>query len=134
MEEAFRALILAQPGIAALIGTRVYPLVLPQGFERPAIKFQIISTSRDYKQDGDDGVPTRRIQVDIYGDTYAQVKAVRDATLVLSGINHISVGSPPVYFHGIFFDDERDFYESVLDDAGPKLFRKSYDWFVTTSD
>lgn len=135
IEAAFRDFLLSQADLSALVdGARVYPVILPQAVERPAVTYQIITEQRDYTQEGDDSVPTRRIQVDLWGTTYGQVCALYRALRQLSGTNHTSFGSPAVYFHGVFFDNARDLYESSLDDVGPRLFRRSVDMFVTTTD
>lgn len=128
MEDAFRAMLIEHAGV----DDRVYPLKLPQAVTRPALTYQFITGPRDYTQDGPDGATRFRVQVDIWGTAYNQCRTVRDALAAgISGLNHESFGSPAVEILGCFIDNERDFYESALDAAGPKLFRKTLDLFVT---
>lgn len=133
--QAFRAFLLSQAALSALVdGTRVYPVVLPQATDFPAVTYQVITEQRDYKQEGDDSVPTRRVQVDLWANTYDETEALYNALRQLSGTNHVPFGSPAVYFNGVFFDNARDLYEAALDAVGPRLYRKSIDMFVTTTD
>ena len=136
MEQAFVAMILAQAGITSLIGTganaRLYALLLPQKFTRPALTYQVISGPRDYTQDGPDGVITFRIQLDLWADSYADLVTLRDAiAIAISGLHHLPFGSPAVMIHGVFIGAERDFYEGAFNTPGPRLFRKALDLMVT---
>ena len=49
----------------------VYPLLLPQRVTLPASTYQVISETRVRSQDGDSRLPTTRVQVDHYADTYS---------------------------------------------------------------
>lgn len=137
MEDTFVAMIEAQAGVTALIGsgtaTRLYPVVLPQNPTFPAITYQIISGPRDYTQDGPDGVVRFRVQCNCYGATYASAKALRDALeSAISGLNNVSYGSPSVVVKGVFVTNERDVYEQALTQMGADVpYRKSIDLFVT---
>jgi len=47
-ESTLRAVLLANGPVAALVGTRIYPMNLPQSPALPAVTFQRISTVPDY--------------------------------------------------------------------------------------
>lgn len=132
IEQVFRAMVLAQPSIAALVSDRVFQDYVTQAPTRPYITFQIISGPRKYTQDGADGVTTYRIQTDVWGDQPDQCAGVRDAIeATLSGKYNESFGSPAMRVQGVFIDNESAGYESALDAAGPKLSRKRLDLLVT---
>lgn len=134
MEHVFRAAVLAQPSLVALVGFRVFQDSVEQAPTRPYITFQVISGPRGYTQDGADRVTTFRYQVDIWGDTPTQCGEVRDAfEATLSGKYNEVFGSPPMRLQGLFIDDEQSGYASELDNAGPRLSRKRIDCFVTIS-
>lgn len=64
-------------GLTALVGTRIYPLIMPQGVTYPALVYQRISTVPRYACMGTDvGLVRTRIQVTAWGDTFAEVKAI----------------------------------------------------------
>jgi len=84
-------------GVAALVGTRVYPQQLPDDVTFPAIAYRNI-----------DSVPVgglcevARIQLDVYGVTYSSVKAVRDALRACCNTqrNWIWYGGPDIWQEG----------------------------------
>lgn len=129
METAFKQLLESSVSIAALAGDRIYPIILPQGFTRPALTYQVISITRQYTQDPTvAALAASLVQVDIWGDTYAQTVALRTALIeTVDAAFSEEIGSPPVYFNKIFVVNERDGYEAALDQVGPALYRKSVD-------
>lgn len=132
METAFRALVIESGGSPSLFADRVFPVVLPQAAPRPSLTYQVISGPRLYSQDGAALPTTFRVQLDIWADTYEDTRAVRDALLpTLTGAKFAAFGSPPVVIQAVFVDNERDLYESELNEPGPLLFRKSIDLLVT---
>jgi hypothetical protein len=82
-ESSLRTYLIAQPAISALIGTRFYPMYLPQGGTLPAITYQAITGSEGNTYEGASGLAQARIQFDLWATTKAQTlalaKALRDA-------------------------------------------------------
>jgi hypothetical protein len=72
-------------GVAALVGTRVYPLILPQDPILPAVVYRRISTGEFHTHDEAGGLRESRVQVDCLAQTYAGAKQI--ATAVLSSLN-----------------------------------------------
>lgn len=62
-------------GLVALVGTRVYPLKIPQNTPLPVVVFWKVST-RPAHTLGGFSIESPRFQIDIWGDTYDEVKAV----------------------------------------------------------
>lgn len=67
-------------GVAALVGTRIYPLVLPQNPTYPAISYQRIST-RPVQTRGGNGLAFVRMQVDCFATGYTAAKQLSDAVV-----------------------------------------------------
>jgi len=65
-------------GVSALVGTRIYPLLLPQNPTYPAITYQRISTRPVMTRTGN-GLDFVRMQIDCYADSYSGVKALAAA-------------------------------------------------------
>lgn len=63
-------------GLVALVGTRVYPVQLPQEATLPALTYQRISGPRTHTQNGVSILARPRIQVDCWASSYAGAKAV----------------------------------------------------------
>lgn len=82
IEEGLQVFLLANAGVAALVGTRVYGMIVKQGSTFPCITKQRITTPRIITHDtsGSSGVLAYpRFQIDTWGVSEASVKAVADA-------------------------------------------------------
>lgn len=77
LEEAIVARLAAHTGVAALIGARAYPLVVPQDVALPALAYQVISSVPYYAHDGGSGLARTRVQFTLHADTYMQIKALQ---------------------------------------------------------
>jgi len=64
-----------------LADVRVYPVLLPEEPQLPAITYQRISTTRSYTTSGPVALNRVRIQFDCWSHTYAQVKQLQAALL-----------------------------------------------------
>ena len=63
-EDALYAILAAASGVAALVGTRIYPDRAPDLFTSPYIVYQLISGSRDQTQESAISLSTQRFQLD----------------------------------------------------------------------
>lgn len=80
-EEAVRAVLLADPTVAALVGDRVYPMHLPQTCVLPAIVYQRISTVGSIDLGGDTGLSRIRLQVTHWAEGFDAARALARATV-----------------------------------------------------
>jgi len=71
IDEAVRAILVANSGVYALVGTRVYPAVLPLDCALPALSFSKISNK--YKQIA--GVP--RFQISCWTEDYLECQNLK---------------------------------------------------------
>lgn len=84
-------LVSGDSGVAALVGTAIYPLVRPQNAPLPAIVYQEIFTETMVPAEGDNGSRRSRYQWSAWAKTYASIKAMRDA--LVGCLNGYSGGS-----------------------------------------
>lgn len=92
--------------VAALVGTRIYPNVIPQDAALPAIAYQVISSETGYSHGGPDAGNHPYIQLTIEGDSYANTLAVCAACKArLSGFRG-DIGNDR--FEAIFLENEFD--------------------------
>ena len=80
VRESLRSRCTGHAGVSGLIGTRCYPMTLPQNAQMPAVTYQLISTPPNNYQDHD-GTPDRwtyRVQLDAYADTSDGAAALGD--------------------------------------------------------
>lgn len=82
LEEGWYAHLAADSGVAALVSTRIYPLVMPQDVDLPAIAYQKISGPRDHVHEGPSGLVTARMQVTCLGSSYSAAKGLSEAVRV----------------------------------------------------
>lgn len=66
-------------GVAAIVGTRIYPDPAPQDAPRPLISYWRVSTQRIQSHDGAISIARPRIQVNSVGDTYLSAKTLANA-------------------------------------------------------
>lgn len=114
-----RTYLLADATLGGLVGSRVYPLILPQSPTMPAVTVSVVSGDRHHSTDGPSGLATPRVQVDCWGSTYSSANDVFEA--VRKRLDGVTNGSIQV----AFADNELDFYDSEVD-----LFRKVLDFLV----
>lgn len=132
---ALRSLLLADPTVNGMVGgTRIYPIVMPQGMRSPSVVYQRITGTYLYGMDGSAGVQQNTIQFDSIAESADAATNLANAVHdVLAGFKgQVSYGSNSpqgfVVFQGMFRTNERDLYDGVT-----QLFRISRDfaiWFV----
>lgn len=129
----FRAVVLGDATIAALVGTRMYPSLLPQNPTLPALTYQQVSGVREVILDGPVDLVPFRIQVDCYAWTTLERDALAKAVrLKLHGFSGDVGGSPPTWRIGLAsLDNEQDNDEP---EQTPKIFRKILDFLVYANE
>ena len=79
IEEAVVVRMGGDAGLTALIGTRLFPLRVPQDADMPAIAYQKISSPKTHSHSGSSHLAQSRIQFTCEADDYATAKAVANA-------------------------------------------------------
>ncbi len=113
IEEALYSYLKGYAGLAALVSTRIYPLILPQDSTFPAVTYQRISGPRIHTMGNDPGLAYPRFQVSCWGKTYASAKAV--AAQVIAALqnqrNTTWGGTGGVMVQASILESDRDLYE-----------------------
>lgn len=126
IESALRTLALADSTVSGLVGTRMYPLKLPQDPTYPAVTYTRISGPRLYDHGGETGMAEGRFQIDSWGASYSSAKsaaaAVREA---IEGYRGTTGGTE---FASIFCVNDSDSYEPQEGDEG--VWRVSTDYWI----
>lgn len=108
-------------GVAALVGTRVFPLVIPQRssqtvLRHPCLVYARLDVRRQQKFCETDGLVRSNFQLDCYATTYAEsgnvAAATRSALIDFRGM----MGA--VRVRAVFLDSQSDFVE-----PDPGLYR-----------
>ena len=110
-------------GVAALVGTRVYPVALPQTPTYPAISYQRISTT---PQGGSTTLRVSRYQINCWATSYGGVQSLANA-VITAAEEHRDGSETPVI--------KQTITANVIDDYDPdvKIYRTMVDVFVTTT-
>jgi hypothetical protein len=129
LRPALRKHLLDDPAIAATVGARIYPMVLPQGIVATSIVYTRVSGVGDHTMQGASGLNQPRYQIDAWSGTLDGAFNLADAIKErLDGFaGTVTYGDPAqsVVIQGAFFADEREDY-----DTGSKLYRVSRDYMI----
>ncbi len=71
MESDLRAFLILDADVTALVGSRVFPLIVPQNQPMPAIRYNLITSESEVNLGGVDGAVRATVQLDCYAATYA---------------------------------------------------------------
>ena len=130
MEEALIAALLANAGLTAFVDDRIDWLKRPQASSLPAITLQVASSPYSYTLNGRDTLTDRLVQIDIWGSTYASMKATaRAVRLALDELNAVPMVA--------FIENERETHEGRDDpgnDGSTDFFRTSIDARIWSDD
>lgn len=100
-------------GVSAIVGSRVYPIILPQKTTLPAITYLRVSGAQEISLSGHSGLESPRIQVDCWATSYAQAKslaaAVQAAMIASTAFKVGSVSDRDL------FDDETNVFRVSID-------------------
>lgn len=79
IEEDLVAYVTNLPGVAAIIGDRMTPLVVEQGADLPALSYQVIDTPRVRSHSGPSGLAHPRVQFNCVSKDYTEAKLLAQA-------------------------------------------------------
>lgn len=116
LEPKIYTVISGAAAVAAVVSTRIYPVVLPQDVALPAISYSRISGGQINSLTGYSNLESPRIQVDVWGETYSSVKS-------LAADVHTAMDGATTF--GALLESDMDMYE---DDT--KIHRVSMDFIV----
>lgn len=109
-------------GINALVGTRIYPFVIPPDVSKPAIGYQVISESRGYQMDGQTAMTSTNLQLTIVAESVSQMDNLAEACRqALSGYRGAVNGK---YVHIIKLANEYD--GAVAEGENLRILRQDY--------
>lgn len=126
LEEAIYYILTEDSGVSALIGTRVYPLVIPQNATLPTVVYQEISSVLTHQMRPMIGLTRARYQFWCWAATYTGADALAEAVrLALDGYSGTANN---VRIDSIQLQDESDKIERVV--YGVDRYRKRFDFFI----
>ncbi len=129
-QQAYRARLLAASPLAAQVFERIYWGERPQGSSLPAVTLMLVGDARNQHLKGFDSIQPARVQVDVWGATYAAARGV--ISLVLDAIVPGARVNGHVFARAVIDIPPRDLIERVSTGANSetRLFRVSMDLIV----
>lgn len=113
IEAGIYAYLIANSGVFALVGTRIYPQVIPQDAEMPAMAYQRISGPRDHSHSGPSGLVVARMQLTCMAASYDGAKALGEA--VRAAMDGYSGTMGTVTVDACLLDNEIDSFAAVFE-------------------
>ena len=127
MQEDLLTLLLADSGLAAQCGDRIFWGERPQGGAVPALVLHLITRRDDYTLSGPVTAKMTRVQFDIFAETYGEATlSARALSTLLDGYLGTTGNTE---FMGIFLDGQQNQRIAGSNDA-ETLFRVSIDALI----
>lgn len=79
VEQQIYTVLAADSPVAALVATRIYPMLMPPLVTMPAVSYQRVSTVPQNGLSGHHAIDHVRVQIDCWADDYDGVKALAAA-------------------------------------------------------
>ncbi len=121
-EQALVTKLEATTAITNLVGTRMYPNIIPQEVALPALAYQRISGDRSQFHDGSTFWKTARVQITVRAATYASAKEVIHAVeTTLAGFSGVMGGDGGVTVFETNVENELDGYDQAAGHSTVRL-------------
>lgn len=119
LEEALYKHLIADNTVSGIIGTRLYPEMLPEGTALPAMVYQRISRDGLIAHDGPTGLATVRMQLTLLAASYLTLRTLAEAVrVVFDGKRQTIGGSGGVVVHESYVDNDFGSYGELSDAMG----------------
>jgi len=79
IETVLYSILTADVGVSSLIATRLYPMIIPQGINMPAMTYQKISGQWQINMAGPHNMSRERFQFNCWAKTYSETRALAEA-------------------------------------------------------
>ncbi|MFW6079533.1 MAG: DUF3168 domain-containing protein [Gemmatimonadota bacterium] len=126
LEASLREHLEADGAVAARVGGRVYPVLLPPDVTYEAISYRRISAPREHAQTGPSGLVRARIQVDSWATTYGGAKDLaEDVRRALDGFRGTMGTTVTTRVDSTMLEGDRDLY-----DEDAEVHRVQHDYLI----
>ena len=127
MINELRTYLLADSAVQSLVNSRMYPVILPQGVNYPAISYNQVSNVRERDLCGPAGYAHPRITINAWAESYADVRSLATAVRQrLDGFRGQFSTPDGVRVGSVRLDNEIDDYEQDV-----SVYRVLMDFIVS---
>lgn len=128
-EAAIRSALVADADVAALLGTRIYPVIAPASAAVPFATYRRSAVQRSQSLAGPTGVTTVIVAIDLYAESYEAVREIADkCRLCLDGYGGTSPES--VVVSNVSLDNEADGFAQLAGGEAPPLYSVSQTYSI----
>jgi hypothetical protein len=124
-EKAIYTILSDDGGVSQLVADRIYPIVIDQGADMPAITYQQITGPRSHNVSGPIGWVQSRYQITAWAETNLQASDL--ATAIREVIDGYSGTSASLVIDHIFVIDEGDVPNLSAENSGLDMYGKRID-------
>lgn len=134
VQDALRTILLADAPVLAVVSTKIWPMIAPQGSAMPYIVYSRIGTDHIEVLAGSAGLARATFQIDCWSDSFDTVRDLANKVrIALQGVQgtHASV-----VIDGINMTSEVDDYEEPENKNEPGTYGVKMDfgiWFVEST-
>lgn len=118
--------------IAAVVGTRVYPMLVPQGAAYPAITYQIVSNNHIRSHGGSSQLAYVRVQINSWAATAAAADSLQE--LIRNRMDGYAGTMGSVTVQSCFLDGERDAFEPSPGDEADRIYGYRQDFTIAYTE
>ena len=128
-EQVCRAALVANAAVAALVATRVYPVLAPATAAIPFVTYRRSGVQRQHALSGPIGTPTVLLTLDMYAETYEAVRDLADkCRICLDGYGTSETDSTVV--KNVSLDNESDGFVQLAGGDTPPVYSVSQTYSV----
>lgn len=132
-EQVCRNALVADADVAAIVGTRVYPVIAPATADLPFVTWRRSGVRREQTLSGPMGWPTVLLSVDMYATTYEAVRDLADkCRRVLDGFGTGTADS--VVVSHVTLDNESDGFVQLAGGDVPPVYSVTQTYSITWSE
>lgn len=128
IESGIYSFLTGSAAIAVIVGDRVYPMLIEQGVDYPAITYQEISNSPEHSQDGYSGITYTRVQINCWSITAIGARNLRE--VVRMRMDGYAGAMGTIVVQSCFWVGGHDIYEPQPGMEQDRRFGKSMDFMV----
>lgn len=103
-------------GVSALVGTKIYPMVAPQGTASPLVVYQRIDNDPNDTKTGTSKLDFHRVQITAWGATNTEAESLDDA--IRTAIDRYEGTVSGVVVDGVQYLNTTDTYDENAEEYG----------------
>jgi hypothetical protein len=128
-EAAVRSALVDNATVAAIIGTRIYPVIAPASAAVPFATYRRSAVQRSQSLAGPTGVTTVILALDLYAESYEAVRELAEVCrLALDGYGGLTPDS--VLVNNVSLDNEADGFAQLAGGESPPLYSVSQTYSI----